>query len=167
MESNENKRASMEGRRRARAVEWALGRAGNGTEQIAILFRVCEPGPHEGRVVTWRGYFTEQALETTVRALRALGWEGDDLSELGDLAAREAELVIEQELDQDGVMRDRVRWVNGAVTLNVKERLGQAEARSLADRMAARIAALGVGRRGSSSSSDAAAPAGSDDAIPF
>jgi hypothetical protein len=145
---------SLEGRKLARAREWALGRAGTGAEQIGILFALTEP--YAGRTVMWWGYFTEDTLEHTIKALRACGWEGDDLTKLDTLGANEVSLVIEQEPDREGELRDRVRWVNKPATLALKERLSADEQVTLAKRIKAKIAGVRAERA-----------AAGDDEIPF
>ena len=115
-----------QGKHRARAREWAIGEAGTRTKQIGVDFDLLD---RPGESIPWYGYFTEKALASTVKALRAMGWQGADVSDLdnrgGGLDANEVTLVVEHEpeLDEQGVpmqdesgapmVRARVRWVNG------------------------------------------------------
>ena len=106
--------------------------------------------------MTWYGFFSERAWETTEKALRALGWDPvehdyqfDALSP-GDpmdtpLAGAEASLVIEQEDDGEGGCRTRIRWVNSpGGALAVKERMEPGEAAAFSDDLRARL----IARRG-------------------
>lgn len=146
---------TLEGRKLARAREWALGRAGTGSEQIGILFALTELA-HAGRTIMWWGHFTEDTLEHTLKALRACGWQGDDLTKLDALGVNEVSLVIEQETDRDGVLRDRVRWVNRPAMLVIKDRLTVAEQVAFAKGIKAKIAGVRAER-----------VAAGDDDIPF
>jgi hypothetical protein len=123
-----------EGKFKARAVDGALGKAGTGNEQIAIDFVFLEGEP-EGQHITWYGYFSEKAVEYTLEALEHCGWQGEDLSDLTGIDRNEVYLVIQHEEDQQGQLRARVRYVNEAGGIALKERLNPVEAQSFAQRM--------------------------------
>jgi hypothetical protein len=78
--------------------------------QILLSFEILDEGEDFGRRITWYGFFTEKTRDSTLKALRACGWVGDDLENLGALDAQ-VSLVIEHE-DDDGKQRAKVRWVN-------------------------------------------------------
>ncbi|HZL99005.1 MAG TPA: hypothetical protein VFD43_02035 [Planctomycetota bacterium] len=91
-----------------------------GNEQVAVAFTLLVE-PYVNAQITWFGYFTDKTVETTLKALRNCGWQTDDLNDLTGVDAREVDLVIESEEDQQGRLRARVRWVNqvgGKVKLN-------------------------------------------------
>lgn len=163
------------GRYKARGVEAMLGYTSTGKEQIGVLLETAE-----GNRITWYGYFTDQTTERTFESLRALGWEGDDLSDLRGIDRNEVEIVVEHEPDNHGEIRARVRWINRSGGLAMKESMPQDAARAFAARM--KGAAIASRQRSSASAPTAPrngrsappqrrapAPAGEfgDDDIPF
>lgn len=131
------------GHYRARAIDWDFGRARTGTEQIAVCFEVLE-GPYEGQRIQWFGYFTPAALPVTVRALRAAGLTGNDLTKLDGLGTRDVDLVVEMDPDRDGIPRPRVKWVNEVRERHVvlQDVLSNADRHALAERFRDAIAAI-------------------------
>lgn len=93
---------------KARAVSGHLSVAQTGTEFVGVLFTLSEGGEQ----VPYRGWLTDKTLKSTLKALRACGWEGDDLSDLRGIDRNEVYLVIEHEEDDRGRMQARVKWVN-------------------------------------------------------
>lgn len=164
----------QEGRYKARALEGALGRAGTGSEQIAVLLEITE-GEHKGHQLTWYGYFTEKTVDRTFESLRHLGWEGDDLTDLRGIESNEVTIVVELEYDRDGEQHARVKWINSPGSgLAMRERLDDAAARVFAQRM--KGAAVASRAKAKSNGSSARAPAGpavssavdpANDDIPF
>src|SRR5262245_12579919 len=130
-----------------------LGRAGNGTEQIAIGFDVHLGVEQQSVPMTWYGFFTDRAWETTEKALRALGWDPAEhdfrLDELNPqdpyetpIKGAEAQLVLEHEDDGEGGQRIRIRWVNSPNGgLVVKERMEAGEASAFSQNLRARLIA--------------------------
>jgi hypothetical protein len=163
-----------EGTYSAKAIEAALGRAGTGTEQIAVRLRITS-GEHEGAEITFYGYFSEKATQRTLESLRHLGWTSDDITSLEGLGDTEASIVIEHEEDQrTGEPRPRVKWVNGPGSgLAMKERLAPGEAKALAARLkGAAIASRGGaappnGRQQQHRTTRAASPPSDDVEPPF
>jgi hypothetical protein len=130
-----------------------LGRAGNGTEQLAIGFDVHLGVDQQSVPMTWYGFFTDRAWETTEKALRALGWDPAEhdfqLDALNPadpydtpLRGAEAQLVLEHEDDGEGGQRIRIRWVNAVNGgLAVKERMEPGEASAFSQNLRARLIA--------------------------
>jgi hypothetical protein len=130
-----------------------LGRAGNGTEQIAIGFDVHLGVDQQSVPMTWYGFFTDKAWETTERALKALGWDAHEhdyrLDALNPadpyetpIKGAEAQLVLEHEDDGEGGQRIRIRWVNSLNGgLVVKERMDPATAAEFSTTLRARLIA--------------------------
>lgn len=129
-----------EGIYRAKTLTAALGETKSGKEQMAIDFGLVD-GPSAGQRITWYGGFmSDKAVEYTVKALRACGWKGDDLSAVGELA-EEVEIVVQHE-DYEGQMRAKVKYVNplGGAARNA---MAADKAKAFAARMKARIAQVG------------------------
>ena len=144
-----------QGKHRAKASDWGIGKAGTGTVQLGVEFDLLDL---PGQSIGWYGYMTDKALKDTVKALRAMGWQGSDLSELADrggaLDANEVTLVVEheQETDEQGtgkideqgqpLMRARVRWVNSAGGVAMKNPLMGDDLKAFAATMRGKILAL-------------------------
>jgi hypothetical protein len=142
---------ALHGTYRARAVSGGLGYASNGTEQLGVDFMITE-GPNEGQHVTWWGYFTEKTADRTIESLRIMGWQGDDLCDLTGIDQNPVDLVIEAEEYEDkrtGEIRSvgKVRWVNRAGGLTIKDAMSPAQAREFAARMRGKVVALGGPRK--------------------
>ena len=130
-----------------------LGRAGNGTEQIAIGFDVHLGVDQQSVPMTWYGFFTDRAWETTEKALRALGWDPAEhdyqLDALNPhdpyetpLKGAQAQLVLEHEDDGEHGQRIRIRWVNSVGGgLVVKERMEAGEATAFSQNLRAKLIA--------------------------
>jgi hypothetical protein len=118
---------------KARAKEWALGMSKNGKEQIALMFEVTS-GEYAGQSITWFGYFTETAVDRTLDSLRHCGWASDNLTELDSLSANEVELVLDSE-EFEGKERLKVKWVNRASRLALKEQMSPQAAAAFAAKL--------------------------------
>jgi hypothetical protein len=127
---------------RAIVGEGLLGKTGTGKEQVAVSLDVMDTVTGANEHMAWYGYFTEASAEYTVKALRTMGWQGDDLSDLSSIRGVEVSIVVEHE-DYEGKMRAKVRWINppgsGAI---LKEQMSEDEAKSFAAKMKGRIRAL-------------------------
>ncbi len=124
------------GNYRARAVDSQFGYAETGTEQVAVTFEITEEGEFRGHTIAWFGFFTDGTQERTMQALRACGWEGDDLSNLIGLDRNEIVLVIEHD-EYGGKVQARVKWVNrlGAGRIELKRKMTDAQKTALARRL--------------------------------
>lgn len=131
-----------EGRYPARAAEWQLGFAGNGTEQVAVVFRLLEE-EHQGRTITWFGFLTPDAAELTIKALITCGWTGLDMSDLSGLDTNDVELVVEHETYQ-GKTSAKVRWINrpGSGGIRKENQMNEVQRRALAQKMRGLIVAV-------------------------
>lgn len=128
-----SERESMAGTHRARATEWQLGISSTGKEQIGVMFELVG-GPHDGKHITWFGYFTDNTVDRTLESLRHCGWDSDNLAELDGLAANEVELVVEDE-EYEGKVRSKVKWVNRVSRLQMKEQMSPAQVQAFAARL--------------------------------
>lgn len=157
------------GRYLATATGSAIGRAKSGTEQIAVGFDVHVEDPETKQQsamhMTWFGFFTDATLETTDKALAALGFDATvrDISELNPevpedspIVGAEVEVVLQHKEDLDGNQRLEIRWVNrkgGGVAM--KDRMEATEAKSFAANLRKRLLAA----RGPGAGKPAGAPA--------
>lgn len=156
--------SELNGTYRGKVVDGGLAKAGNGNEQVAMLCELGGDGPEKGLQLTYYGSFSERAADITIKALRTAGWTGVDLAEVDDWKKNvpnppEVEFVIEQEEQQDQqgnvatddqgnpLMRTRVRWINAAGGLGVKERLSATEAQSFAQKMKGKLLAFDQNNR--------------------
>lgn len=133
-----------EGTYRGRATDAQLGTTSTGKEQVAIGFQLLTPG-YEGQHLPYYGLFTDAALEITIKALRACGWQGVDLADLTGVDTNEVNLVVEHDT-YNGVTRARVKWVNDGTAGLLRNVLGDVEKKAFATRMRGAIAALGQGQ---------------------
>lgn len=131
--------SSLEGTHKARAREWALGHSSTGKEQVAVEF-VLIGGEHDGRSITWYGYFTDGAVDRTLDSLRHCGWSGDNFPDLSGLDKNEVQIVVEQE-EYQGHWSDKVKWVNKAGGVALKDPMNDAQAKSFAQRMKGKLLA--------------------------
>lgn len=138
-----------EGRFRGRRIAHEFAWAGEGNkkkEQLAVQFEFIVE-PVKGRTLTWYGYFTDKAIETTFKAMRAMEWQGNDPNagwpSKEESEKIEVELVVQHERNQHGDWIARIRWVNGG-GVAVKNVMNDAEKATFSQKMtgiAARLAA--------------------------
>lgn len=129
---------------KARALSWGLSEAKSGNEQLAVTFQITADGEHKGKTISDYLSFTERTIDTSIKAMNAMGWDGGDLAAgpPKGLDTNEVLLVIEHEDETDdkgvktGHRRSRVRWVNGIGVTITKPLEGQKLA-SFATRMRA------------------------------
>ena len=123
----------QEGRFKARACSWGLGYTSTGKEQVAVELKLTEE-VFTGERITWYGYFTEGTQERTFESLRALGWEGDDLSNLTGLDKNEVSIVVQGE-EYQGRTSLKVKFINPLGGLALKETMTPDQAKAFARRM--------------------------------
>ena len=96
-----------------RVKSTALGTTSTGKTQIAVAFE------NEHGHATWYGYFTPASVPYTLERLNNCGWNSaehnHDVASLHEsqlLVGNEVEIVIEEEMDNEGRARLKVAWVN-------------------------------------------------------
>lgn len=125
------------GKYRARAREWAFGMSGTGKEQLAVGFDFLD---HPGESMTAYLYFTDETFDRTLKAMRDMGWTGVDFETVTDLNRNEVTLVVEAELNpKSGQMEPRIKWINGAGGLALKQALEPDKLKTFAQRMRGRV----------------------------
>lgn len=109
---------------RGKAKEWTMSLSSTDKPMLVVLFDILTEGASE-KSLTWRGFFTELTTDRTIEALRFMGFEGDDLSQLEGLDRNEVDLVVEDEEYTDSESGEvktsaKVQWVNKPRALSVK-----------------------------------------------
>ena len=134
-----------EGRWRARGVNAVLGYTSNDHEQVGVelVFSSDQDEEVDGLHITWYGQFTEKSEDHTLKALRTLGWAGDNIADLTGIDRNEVELVVVHEEDLQGVLRARVRFINpvGGTGVAMKNKMSEDQARAFAERMRGKVLA--------------------------
>lgn len=146
-----------------RGVSAALGTADTGTEQVAVEL-VVTSGEHQGKRMTWFGFFTEKTTERTLESLRHLGWQGDDLSDLTGIDRNDITFVVEAE-EYKGEMKPKVRWINAPGGMALKAPMGPEAAKAFAAKMKGAVVAQRQKSGTAAGGAGASAPASDD--IPF
>ena len=127
---------------RAHPMGALLGMSSTGKEQVGVELKLLD---HPGVTIGWIGFFTDAALEWTVKALRTCGWKGDDLTDLSTVGdVEEVNIVVEHE-EYEGKTYPRVKYINSTGGLAMKTQLTAVEAKTFAARMKGQIVALGGG----------------------
>jgi hypothetical protein len=146
-----------DGRYRARGVSADYGVAGTGTEQVAVLFEL-----EGGYRRTWYGYLSDNAVERTLKALKACGVT--NLETLEGIDANEVEVVLKTE-EYNGNWNQKIAFVNelGSGAIAMKTRMAPEQKRSFAERMKGKWIELG----GTSAPASSIPVAKADDDIPF
>lgn len=115
----------------------------NGNEAVAIGLQIDNDNPEvAGEVVSWRGFFTEKALKQTIKSLRTIGWEGNDLSTIDKTIGHRVSVVVEME-EFEGKQYPRVQWINPLGGMSINNAMGASEKKAFAARMKGAIMAFG------------------------
>ncbi len=134
----------------AQVIEGLLGMTGTGKEQVAVSLETTDAdGNPTGERIAWYGTFTDNAYPYTVKTLRVMGWQGDDLSDLSSIAGTPVSIVVKTESyeDRSGATKtsQKVAFVNppggGAI---LKEQMTPDAAKAFAARMKAKVRAADV-----------------------
>ena len=86
--------------------------AKSGTPQVFVKIQNSDEPSHNATAFM---ALTDKAVEWTVKKLRGCGYTGFDFQELGDgtlLAGNQVLYQVEHEAGPDGVIRDKVGWIN-------------------------------------------------------
>lgn len=117
----------------------------NKTRFIAVEVEVFTEDKKESvGVITYKGWLTDKALPFTVKALRAWGWKGDDLTNI-DLT-QEAPVVIAEKPRQDGNGTYSEISSVGRREFSLKKPIQGADLKQFAASMKAKIAAVSAGQ---------------------
>lgn len=155
---------------RSKAHDWTLGEHGDGG-MVAVSFKAKDTDGLE-KFMQWRGFFTEKTAERTIESLRAMGFEGDDISTLaergGGLDKNEVELVVEDE-EYEGKTYARVQFINKPRGAAVKTPLVGDKAKAFAASLKAKFHAhdAAAGKRVSTKPGTAAPQGGPPEPPPL
>jgi len=148
------------GRFKARGIKGSeqFGEAGeNKTLQIAVDLDI----PELGRSVTTFLFMSPAAAPYSVERLRALGWKGENITDLSGIDANEVEVEVRSEMYQ-GKQQWRVEILTGPGRVTLSNTIDKAA-------FAARFASLGLGLKagGSAPTNTAGGGGGADEPPPF
>jgi hypothetical protein len=123
-------------------VDW--GKSNNGTDQFVVTFTILDATTKEPTDVQeqWIGNLANKtSCEIAARALRAMGWVGDDMTDLTGIDRNIVELDIQPDT-YNGVTRLKTKWVNvpGGGGIVFKNKLDEDGKKAAAARMRAMIA---------------------------
>lgn len=123
-----------EGRYKAQILNWALQKTQSDKLGVVIALAV-EEGLH---TVYWTGYFTEKAIENTLKQLSYCGLKGDDFGKLalgakGEYLDRNAEIeaTVTIETSPDGKNYPKAQWLNLVGGVNFRNTLDEKDAAML------------------------------------
>lgn len=123
----------------------ALGETSTGKEQVAVTLDILdwETRQPTGGNIVWYGYFTEAAVEHTLRSLRRMGWQGNDFDDLSTIGTKDVMIEVIHETYENKT-RAKIKWINdmdggGAV---LKTPLTGDKAKFFAARMKSTVAAF-------------------------
>lgn len=123
------------GKYRAKALTAELGFAKSGNEQVLVSFQITEPGPHQNHEIAWYGTVTENTAKRVIESLLLTGWDGVDYEYFTGLGTNEVSLVIEEEIDNQGKPRVRVKWINKIGGASLTNQMDRAQRTTFAARM--------------------------------
>lgn len=104
-----------------------------GTPQVTVLCEVAS-GARIGESMEWIGYFSGGATDGTVRNLRALGFEGDDLDDFADQRPiKPFQFTVDDE-EYKGKVRQKI------VRIGVGTSMAKSEVKALADELRGKLA---------------------------
>lgn len=93
----------------AKILTHTIGETQKGDPQAVVTFSFQTDEGSQN--LNWYGSFSEKALPHTVKALVVCGLKGNNPA--GDLEiGKEVQIVIENEADDQGKVRSKIRWVN-------------------------------------------------------
>jgi hypothetical protein len=102
-----------------------------GTPGVRVLFDTPEGE------IEWTGWLSDGALEITLKALRAMGWQGDDLDDLSTVGSLECDVVTAFETYKDNDYL-KVKFVNALGSTQ----MAGAKKQRFAEQMRGKIRAL-------------------------
>lgn len=119
-----------------RCDEAVIGKTKDGNPQVGLLM-IFTDGPYKGMGMTFYGHFTDKTDANTIRALRTLGWQGDDLRDLSSVIGGEAPCTIQTKAAYgDRGPSSEIRFI-GAPSVGIKEVMPDNELDGFALRMKA------------------------------
>jgi len=145
-----------------------LGETSKGTAYVRVVLRITE-GEYVGRQLTKDLYFTDKTWERSIKALQAMGWKGQDISQVDGLDQNDVSITIEEKVqtDRDGairtdqhgnaIYRNEVAWINGGV-----QRMEAAKKLSFVEEMKARMRQLAASEGVANTTAGASKPSAAE-----
>lgn len=82
-----------------------------GTPQADVMLEVTS-GPHIGEQIKWTGYLSGGAVDNCLKALRRMGFEGDDLDRFNDQQPTAEFTFAVADEEYKGKFYTKVKWIN-------------------------------------------------------
>lgn len=126
-----------------------LGETSRGSAYVRVVLRIVE-GEYEGRQLQKDLYFTDKTWERSLKSLQAMGWRGEDISQVEGIDQCEVSITVEQktQTDRDGairtdpqgnaIYRNEVAWINARGV----QRMEAAKKLSFVEEMRAKVRQL-------------------------
>lgn len=143
---------------RGKAKSYGFGETRNGKDELAVLFELYtitdgQPGDFVGNL-TRRFYFSGGAMDITLKDLRTLGWEGEDVTELDAIVDEDAPWVDavvrhEEYTNNEGETKTsaKIAFINPAGgDVFVHKELDDGRKESLKNRVRARLLKSGAAK---------------------
>lgn len=130
-----------------------VGQSGTGTPHVSLSLET-----DEGKHITAYLYLSEKAFERTAKTLQEVfGFDGDFQTVSDQVLQKKCSITVEEEDDQDGKPRMRVKWINSP-------RMSKPVEESFLAKLTRKARELGIRPAPKTPS---VAPAGDEDEIPF
>ncbi len=119
-----------EGKYVATPIKAELATTSKGTDYVGVTFTV----EGQGEKIVWSGWLTDKTTDRTLEALRTMGWEGEEITELATVN-RTVNITVSHE-EYNGEVRPRVQWINP-----VRAHMAADAKKALSDKIRERIRA--------------------------
>lgn len=145
-----------------------LGETMKGSAYVRVALRITE-GEYAGRVLAKDLYFTDKTWERSIKALQAMGWKGEDISQVEGIDANDVSITIEEkpQTDRDGairtdaqgnaIYRNEIAWINGGV-----QRMEAAKKLSFVEEMKAKMRQLAASEGVANTTAGASKPSAAE-----
>lgn len=100
-----------EGKFEERCVSIGVDTTNSGTDFISADFEIVDMDENKFKV-EWRGWLTEKTMERTLKSLRLMGWDGDDIYEDLSSAKRNKVQIDVRHEEYKGKTTARVAFIN-------------------------------------------------------
>jgi hypothetical protein len=130
-------------RHKVRCVDFELGFSNNNNPQVGLGIEIVD-GPFAGQYFPTYLSFSDNAAEYSIQKMRALGWKGNDFTQLDSVKDDIAMASFEHEEDDQGENRVRIGWIN-KLGVAMKNKMSSADVQAFNKRMSALAQRVGGG----------------------